>query len=74
MGILPAALAGMEQAQAGVERAASRIAACGTPEGDRVDLSAEMVSLMEARSGFEADTRLVRVAEDVGRRLVDMLG
>jgi flagellar basal body rod protein FlgG len=62
MNVLPAALAGMNQAQAQVDRAATRIAGSEAPSGDVVDLSVEMVNLLQARTAFEADARLVHIA------------
>ena len=74
MNILPAALAGMSQAEARAGRAAARIASSEAPSGDAADLSGEMVNLLQARTDFEANTRLARVAGEMSRQLLDVLG
>ena len=68
-------LEGMRAAEASLERTAGRIAAAGASQGeDSVDLSAEMVALMVARNGFEADANVVRAADQVSRALLSVLG
>ena len=73
MNILPAALQGMSQAEARLDGSATRIASFDAPAGDTVDLSAEMVTLLQARTDFEASARLVHVAGDTIRPLFDLL-
>ncbi len=73
MNILPAALQGMSQAEARLDRSATRIASSEAPAGDTVDLSAETVNLLQARTDFEASTRLVQVASDLTKPLLDLL-
>ncbi len=73
MNILPAALQGMNQAEARLDRAAARIASSQAPSEDTVDLSAEMVNLIQARTGFEASTRLVGVASEMSKQLLNVM-
>jgi len=40
---------------------------------DMVDLSAEMVSLLEARHLFQANARVVRTGGEMLRRLLDLI-
>jgi len=69
MNILPAALGGMTQAEARVDGVAARVASAHT-----VDLSREMVNLLQARSDFEVNARMVHVAGEMGKQLLDVLG
>jgi flagellar basal body rod protein FlgG len=60
MQISAIALAGMNTAQARLEHTATRIAHVSEPE-DRVDLSAEMVALMESRDDFAANAKVAKM-------------
>jgi flagellar hook-associated protein FlgK len=74
MNVLPTALAAMDQAQTQFDKAASRIAASQTPSGDAVDLSAEAVNLLQARTEFDAGTRLAGTADDMVKHLLNVTG
>ncbi len=74
MEVLPVALAGLNRAEGRLDQAAGRIAAWGTPAGDTVDLSAEMINLLQARTEFEANAKVVNIADEMRRRLLDVLG
>lgn len=73
------ALNGLDQAEALLERTADRLArlplagAQGAPQ-DAVDLSAEMVSLLEARNHFQVSTRVLKTAFEMEEHLLDVLG
>lgn len=67
-------LAGMNSASASLDRAASRIAEASSPAGDSVDLSAEMIALIEARTGFEANVSVAKAEDQVNRSLLNLLG
>lgn len=76
-----AALEGMRQAQAQVEASAVRLsktapsAAAGTGGGgDIVDLSAEMVALMQARNFHSAMVTVAQTADEMDAHLVNLLG
>jgi flagellar hook protein FlgE len=72
-------LAGMSQASSNFDQAAARIARsplCSTSAqipGDTVDLSHEMVALLQAKNDFEANTKTVRVIDDMARSTLDMI-
>lgn len=72
------ALGGLHQAEAKLERAASHLARLpvslesANPE-DVVDLSEEMVALLEARNDFQINTRVIRTADELARHLLDLL-
>jgi len=73
------ALQGLQQADAQLNTAASKIANPGAaaPNGanaDTVDLSKEMVTLTTAQASFEADLATLKTADQIKRRLVDLTG
>jgi hypothetical protein len=79
MRVVDTALDGLNQAQAILEGTASRLARLPTALGqpapqDCVDLSAEMVALIEARSLFQTNTRVLRTAFEMDEHLLDLLG
>jgi flagellar hook protein FlgE len=74
MEIASIGLQGMQAAESRVNRAASRLAAVSSPEGDQVDLSAEMVALMAAKQSFQASAKVVATADDLSRATIDLLG
>jgi flagellar hook protein FlgE len=67
-------LQGMESASASLDRAASRIAAIGQPSSDTVDLSTEMIALIQARNNFGANLRAVQTMNEVTQSLLDLVG
>lgn len=68
-------LEGMQRAELSLERTAGRIATMGgSPEGDSVDLSAEMVALIVARNSFRANGNVARAEDQMTRALLDVLG
>ena len=71
-------LAGLEKAQEKLAAVARRLSA-GVGEavvggGDRVDLSAEMVALMEAKLAAGVNLKLVETANEMAAKTVDVLG
>ena len=75
---LDSALQGLGRAQASFDRAAQGIAQpiSLSPENpqDQVSLSGEMVALMTARNDYEANLRIVKTAETMQKKLLDVLG
>lgn len=78
-----AALAGMREAQASVEASAGRLAKAGAQAvpvasggggGDIVDLSAEMVALMQAKNFHAAMVTVAQTADEMDSHLVNLLG
>jgi flagellar hook protein FlgE len=68
-------LAGMNRAESQLNQTAARLAGIsGSPAGDTVDLSAEMISLIEARNNFAANTKTVQPEDEVTRSLLNVLG
>jgi flagellar hook protein FlgE len=78
MGIFAIGLQGLEHAQASVQKTAERLAGTGaasTSPGtpDTVDISQEMVSLMQARNDFAANIRMLKTADEMQRQVMDLL-
>jgi flagellar basal body rod protein FlgG len=68
-------LAGMTQATDQVNQTASKLAKMGFPgTGDSVDLSAEMVSLMQARQDFQANANTLQTEGQLTKSLLDAVG
>ncbi|MBD8067281.1 hypothetical protein IC608_17565 [Devosia sp. PTR5] len=63
---------GMRLATDRFETSAARIARLGTGQGN-VDVSAEMVNVLEAKADFTASAKIVRVASDMSESLLDIL-
>jgi flagellar hook protein FlgE len=66
-------LAGMERATTSLNQTASKIANLSTP-GDSVDLSSEMVSLIQSRNDFASNTKVVQTEDQMTKSLLDMIG
>jgi len=71
------ALQGLQQADAQLETAATRIANAGvtSPDGvpvDIVDLSAELVALMTAQNLFEANLATIKTDNQMQKALIDI--
>jgi flagellar basal body rod protein FlgG len=68
-------LAGLERASASLDRAASRIAAAADPaQSDSVDLSSEMIAVLEARNSFESNVKVAQTQDEMTRSLLNVLG
>ncbi len=68
-------LEGLQRADLSLERTAGRIATlAGSPEGDSVDLSTEMIALIVARNSFRANANAARAEDQMARALLDLLG
>ncbi len=75
----PAPMEGMRRAEDRLGVAAERIArtpatGSGPAAGDTVDLSAEMIALMEARNQFAANLKAFAVGDRMARTALDVLG
>ena len=71
---LTAPLQGMQHAADRVSTAAQRIAITpAQPAGDGVDLSTEMVALMESCNAFEANAKQAGVRDQMARKTLDIL-
>lgn len=76
------ALQGMSSAETQFNSAASKIAQWpasqagqGAPAPqDQVDLSTQAVALLQAKNSFEANTKMIKVADDMQQTLLNMIG
>jgi flagellar hook protein FlgE len=64
-------LSGLDRATSSLNQTASRLA---TGPADTVDLSAEMVALIEARNNFETNTKVIQTEDEMTRSLLNLLG
>ncbi len=76
MNVLSVALDSIGRATTTLDNVAARIATLSDPEsgGDTVDLSSQMVQLMEARSMVDANIAVLKTANEMSRNLVDLIG
>ena len=76
MEIIATALAGLQAAEARVEKTARNVARGLQPTDvgeDRVDLSAEMVALIEAKNGAAVNVKVVQTAEDLAEQALKIV-
>jgi flagellar hook protein FlgE len=73
MDVSAIAIGGLEEAQSQLESTAKRIANPANPV-DGVDLSQEAVSLMQARTDFQANLATLKVNDQMLHSLFDVLG
>jgi flagellar hook protein FlgE len=72
MDVSAIAFGGLEQAQSQLDIIAKRIA---NPSGtDSVDLSRQAVSLLQARTDFQANLATIKVNDQMTESLFDVLG
>ena len=74
---LTSALEGISRSEAQFNRAADRIPhlpPAQPAQGDQVDLSAEAVALIQSKNSFEANTNVLKVADELDRTLLNLLG
>lgn len=75
MDVSSIALQGLQQANIQLEAAAVRIAGSASSDAtpvDVVDLSAEMVALMSAKSLFDANIATLKTADQMQQSLIDI--
>ena len=63
---------GMHRAGQRLEQSADRIARIGV-EGQDVAIASEMVNVIQAEHGFKASAKVVAVASDMSKALLDIL-
>lgn len=72
------ALEGLDRAEANLQRAADRIARVSLlppgESGDPVNLSKEILSLLEARTAYRASLRALKATEELQGLVIDVLG
>jgi|GEM_PF-1592422 len=79
MDILPTAAEGLRKAEERVQRVAERLSRlplsgdASAPE-DVVDLSAEVVALIEAKNVYSVNARVAQTAAELDQHILDILG
>ena len=73
MDVMGAALGGMREAQSKLEKTAERIAGASARTPDSVDLSTEMVGMLAARDQFQVNARVFQTADEMQKKLLDIL-
>jgi len=78
MGALSIPLEGIRRAELQIDTSASKIARGFTPSspsgGDVVDLSPEILALMQSRRVAEANVKALQSIDQVQKRLINILG
>jgi hypothetical protein len=79
MSILPTAAEGLRNAEERVQRVAERLArlplsADGSAPEDVVDLSAEVVALLEAKTLHTVNSKVAQTATELDEHILDILG
>jgi flagellar basal body rod protein FlgG len=68
-------LAGLNRAESSLNQTAAKIARpTSSDPGDSVDLSSEMVSLIQARQGFGMNTKSLETEDDLTKSLLNLIG
>jgi flagellar hook protein FlgE len=73
MDMMSVALSGMQNAQNTLQKATERIAAVSPESSDSVDLSSKMVAMLAARNQFQTDARVVKTADDMQKKVLNLL-
>ena len=73
MDVAAIALQGLEMAQTNFDTAARRLGSLG-PESDTVTLSDAAVALTSSKNQFEANIDVLKIANDMQRSLINVLG
>ncbi len=76
MNNMSVSLSGMNSAATAIQRSAARIAKAGDPDGDgdKVDLSAETVAMLNNKAQFSANARAVQALDQVNGAALNILG
>ena len=76
MSALESALGIIQRASASVERVASRLArpVDVSGNGDIVDLSAEMIALLQAKNATAVGVKIAQTVDDLQQSTLDVLG
>ena len=72
MDVTSVALRGMQDAQSTLQKTANQIASVSPENSDSVDLSSQMVAMLAARNQFQTDVRVVKTADDMQKKVLDL--
>ena len=68
-----AALSGMGNAQSTLEKTAERIAGGSKTAQDSVELTTEAVGMLAARDEFQLNARVFQMADDMQKKVINIL-
>ena len=63
----------MQNAQNLLQKTAERIAAVPPETSDSVDLSSSMAAMLSARNQYQTNARVIQTADDMQKKLLDLL-
>jgi len=69
-------LAGLDQATSSLNQIAQRMSdvAPASQQPDTVNLSDNMVALLQTRNSFESDTKVIKTEDEMTKSLLNMVG
>jgi flagellar hook protein FlgE len=74
MDIMGIARDGMRSAAGSLEKSAGKIAKAADPaSADAIDLSSEMVALLDARNQFRTNARVIQTADEMQKTTLNLL-
>jgi flagellar hook protein FlgE len=73
MDVTSVALSGMQNAQNTLQKSAERLASVSPENSDSVELSSQMVAMLSARNQYQTNAAVVRTADDLSKKVLDML-
>jgi flagellar basal body rod protein FlgG len=73
MDVMSAALGSMQNAQSILHKTAEHIAAVSPESSDAVDLSSQMVAMLAARNQYQTNARVIQTADDMQKKVLDLL-
>jgi len=68
-----APLAGLDRAETALNQVASQVAQAGDPAAN-VDLSAQAVALIQARTNFQVNIKMMQAADQMAKSLMNIVG
>ena len=74
MDVSSIALQGLQRAQNQLQNTAVNVASLGSPGSDTVDLSQAAVALISAKTQFAANIGVLKIAGDMQKNLLNVLG
>ena len=74
MDVSSIALQGLHRAQNQLQNTAVNVASLGSPGSDTVDLSQAAVALISAKTQFAANIGVLKIAGDMQKNLLNVLG
>jgi len=76
VGLTTTALEGLKRSEQQLNQAATQVARAFVPQPaqDTVDLSSAAVAVLQAKNNFEANTKLIKIADQMDQTLINVVG